>query len=66
MKKQLVIVGITLVLLTVGLSGCETKQNKTQNEIELEGKIAFNSESSWDLLIIIFILLILMEQTKLE
>lgn len=47
MKKQLVIVGITLVLLTVGLSGCETKQNKTQNEIELEGKIAFNSESSW-------------------
>jgi len=48
MKKQLLMIGIMLVLLTVGLSGCETKQdgdqlNGAQDETELEGKIAFSS-----------------------
>ncbi|HWR27610.1 MAG TPA: hypothetical protein VN377_04130 [Candidatus Thermoplasmatota archaeon] len=57
MKKQLVIIGILVVLLAVGFSGCETKQNGNQldinqdgnqnngaqNETELAGKIVFIS-----------------------
>jgi TolB protein len=57
LKKQLIIIGIVILLVSVGFSGCETKQdgnqletnqdgnqhNGTQDETELEGKIAFIS-----------------------
>ena len=38
MKKQLIIIGIFLLLLTVGLSGCNEK-NDTQNEDTMKNKI---------------------------
>jgi Tol biopolymer transport system component len=49
MKKQLLMIGITLILLTIGLSGCETNQNEnqsngSQDEVEFEGKLVFSSE----------------------